>query len=51
MNKKAINRTIKAWQPFYKKKLTEEDAREIIENVGGYFNVLHEWDKEEKKHR
>lgn len=37
--------TIEVWQPRSKKHLTPEDAREIISNASGFFNVLAEWDR------
>lgn len=27
------------------RKLTDEDARQILENLIGFFSVLHEWDR------
>jgi len=27
------------------RKLTAEDARQILENLVGFFSVLHEWDR------
>jgi len=31
------------WQPHYNQTLTPEDAREIVENVTGFFRILAEW--------
>lgn len=36
------------WQPYTTRKLTHEDAREMIENVTGFFGVLAKWDAERK---
>ena len=33
-----------AWQPYADRQLTREDAREIVENIVGFFNLLHKWD-------
>ena len=44
-----LDKTIKMFQPHYKEQLTREDAREIIENMVGFFEVLLEWDREEKE--
>jgi len=32
-------------------KLTEEDAREIIGNITGFFSVLKEWDDKLRKNK
>ena len=49
MDKQFLQETIDLWQPHYKEKLTEEDAREIIQNLTGFFKLLNEWDKEQRK--
>lgn len=36
-------RTIEVWGPRSTRVLTEEDARQIIENMVGFFGVLIEW--------
>jgi hypothetical protein len=41
-----IQHTIQIWEPRLKRKLTTEEAREILENVVGYFQVLIKWDRE-----
>jgi len=46
-----LDETIAIWQPRAKRTLTREDAREIIENVTGFFAVLREWDRAERKAR
>lgn len=38
-----IDETIEVWQPYYETKLTDEDAREIIENVAAFFGALMGW--------
>jgi hypothetical protein len=38
-----IDRTLEFWQPRSSQTLTREDAREIIENVTGFFRVLQKW--------
>lgn len=43
-----ISRTIEVWQPYSDKPLTEEDAREIIRNISGFFDILASWDKKSK---
>ena len=46
-----LDETIRLWQPYYKEPLTREDAREIIQNFVGFFEVLMEWDREVKEKR
>lgn len=46
-NDNLINRTIELWQPRLGRELTREDARQIAENVIGFFSVLAEWSKAE----
>ena len=40
-----IDRTITLWQSRVGHDLTREDARQIVENVTGFFSVLHEWSR------
>ena len=35
--------TIAIWQPRIKHRLSHEDAREITENISGFFTILAEW--------
>jgi hypothetical protein len=37
--------TLAFWQPRSSKKLSREDAREMIENLTGFFRVLSSWDE------
>lgn len=43
MQKQLIDQTLEFWQARSPKTLTREDAREIIENVTGFFQLLQEW--------
>jgi len=43
-----IQETIDFWEKRTGKTFTREDARQMIENAAGYFNILNEWDKREK---
>lgn len=45
---KQIARTQQIWQPRLGRDLTDEDAREIMHNVTGFFGVLAEWSRAEK---
>lgn len=40
---------IKEWSRLYGRHITEEEYREIGDNLKGFFNILHEWDKAEKE--
>jgi hypothetical protein len=46
-NDNLIDQTRKVWQPRFERKLGHEDAREIAENVCGFFNILSEWSRAE----
>jgi hypothetical protein len=43
-----IDRTLRLWQRRTSKVLTSEDARQIAENVTGFFQVLMEWEAAEQ---
>ena len=45
---KQIARTRQIWQPRFGRDLTDEDARQIMHNVTGFFGVLTEWVRTEK---
>lgn len=40
-----IAQTHKVWQPRLQRNLTDEDARQIAENVTGFFAILAEWSR------
>ena len=40
-----IDRTLETWQPRVDHPLSRDDARQIIENVSGFFSILAEWAK------
>ena len=42
-NDNIIDRTRQVWQPRLGRDLSREDARQIAENVTGFFSVLAEW--------
>jgi hypothetical protein len=44
-NIKPIDRTYKVWQPRIGRDLINEDARQIGENVTGFFAILAEWSR------
>jgi hypothetical protein len=46
-NVNLIERTRKVWQPRIGRNLTNEDARQISENVTGFFTILAEWSRVE----
>lgn len=43
-----IQHTIRVWEPRLGRPLSEEDARQILENVVGFFHVLHGWDRKQR---
>src|ERR1700686_2054959 len=43
-----LDETIAVWQPLSQRPLTREDAREITENMVGFFSVLREWAEAER---
>jgi hypothetical protein len=46
-NENLIDRTIELWQPRLRRELSREDARQIVENVTGFFSLLSQWSKSE----
>jgi hypothetical protein len=44
-NDNLIDRTITLWRPRLRRDLSREDARQIAENVTGFFSILHEWSR------
>ena len=42
-----IRRTREVWQPRLGRDLSREDARQIAENMTGFFSVLTEWSRAE----
>ena len=40
-----IDQTLAVWQPRSARRLTREDARQIVENIAGFFQVLARWDQ------
>ena len=43
-----INDTITFWQEKTGRTLTQEEAREAIENISGFFQILYEWEQAEQ---
>jgi hypothetical protein len=41
--------TIATWQPRLRRCLSNEDAREITENISGFFTILAEWSHREER--
>ncbi len=46
-SKQFFESTRQFWQARAQKPLSDEDAREIIENITGFFRVLNEWKEKE----
>ena len=38
-----LDATLAVWQPLADREFTKEDARQIVENVVGFFDVLARW--------
>jgi hypothetical protein len=47
VNDNLIERTRKVWKPRLGRDLSREDARQITENVTGFFAMLAEWSRAE----
>ena len=47
LNDKLIGRTRQVWQPRLGRDISHEDARQIAENVTGFFALLAEWSRGE----
>jgi hypothetical protein len=47
-NDNLIGSTIALWKPRLRRDLNREDARQIVENITGFFSVLAEWSRAEK---
>jgi hypothetical protein len=41
-------RTVAFWQPRTTRSLGHEDAREIVENLTGFFQLLQEWERADR---
>jgi hypothetical protein len=46
-NDNVIDRTREVWKPRLGRDLSREDARQIAENVTGFFTILIEWSRAE----
>jgi hypothetical protein len=46
-NDNLLSKTLAVWKPRSHRKLSREDAREIAENVTGFFSILREWTRGE----
>jgi hypothetical protein len=40
---------IKKWSRLYGRQITEEEYRQVCDNLGSFFDILHKWDKAEKE--
>lgn len=40
-----LEETVRVWQKYYDRPLTHDDARQIIENVTGYFRLLRDMER------
>ena len=44
-NDNLIDHTITLWRPRLRRDLSREDARQIAENITGFFSILAEWSR------
>lgn len=44
-----IQKTIAVWEPRLQRRISEDEARQIIERVVGAFRLLRKWDVEDKR--
>lgn len=44
-----IDRTLEVWQPRNAHRLSDDDARAMLENVKGFFTLLLEWETNEQQ--
>ncbi len=44
-----ITRTTEVWQPHCARSISNEDAREIAENITGFFGLLLQWEAMENE--
>ena len=49
MRKPSEYQTMELWQGCYAQVLTNEDARQIVQNVTSYFGILAEWEAAERR--
>ena len=49
--RQSFKRTRELWQPHADHALTDEDARQITENIIGFFRILQEWEEKERGKR
>jgi hypothetical protein len=47
-NDNLIDRTRQVWQPRLGRDVSREDARQITQNVTGFFGILAEWSRADK---
>ncbi len=45
---RVLDKALEIWQTHSSRPLTREDAREIAENIVGLFQILQEWELQEK---
>jgi hypothetical protein len=44
-NDNLLDKTLAVWQARSRRELSREDAREIAENISGFFSVLNDWSR------
>lgn len=46
LKKEFLEKTRLGWEAYSGESLTQEDAREIVYNLSGFFKLLDKWDRE-----
>lgn len=44
-NDNLIDRTCEVWKPRFGRDLSREEARQVVQNVTGFFTILTEWSR------
>jgi hypothetical protein len=44
-----VEATVALWQPRASRELCQEDGRQIVENITGFFAILAEWSRAEMR--
>lgn len=47
MDRSFVEETVRFWQPHYSRPFTQEDARQAIANVTGFFTLLRGWSEKD----
>ena len=48
LKREFLEYTISCWEPKYEQVLNSEDARQIVYHLTEFFNILQQWDEQER---